>query len=129
MRRRHLWFGLWLALMMAWDSGAWGQTLEEYDNEGRQRYNRSDFRGALEAWEQGLALAKDIRQLQAASLTTSALSTGALVTTPRPWNSTGRRWRLPRLPPATGRGKGQLSIISPGLLAGAGRVCQESPGR
>src|SRR5919109_4279795 len=58
MRRRHLWFGLWLVLMLAWDSGAWGQTLEDYMDEGNQRYERFDFQGAIEPWKQGLARAK-----------------------------------------------------------------------
>jgi CHAT domain-containing protein len=43
---------------------AWGQSLEDYYKQGVQRYNVSDFRGALEVWEKGLEQAKKLNNKQ-----------------------------------------------------------------
>ena len=56
---------LFTALLAAFSGIAWGQTLEDYYKEGLGRYDRSDFRGALEKLEQGLKLAEKIDDKQA----------------------------------------------------------------
>ena len=46
------------ALLVGFSGVAWGQDLQDYLDEGLQKYNRSEFRGALEKWKQGLELAR-----------------------------------------------------------------------
>ncbi len=44
---------------------SWGQRLQDYYKQGVEKYNRSDFRGALEVWEQGLKRGRDTNNRQA----------------------------------------------------------------
>jgi tetratricopeptide (TPR) repeat protein len=48
------------ALLVGIAGPLWGKTLEDYNREGIQRYDRSDFKGALQAWERGLQLAQQL---------------------------------------------------------------------
>ena len=57
MKRARFWF-MFLSLVVFTHAGAFGQSLQDYLEQGTKRYNISDFRGALEAWQQGLALAE-----------------------------------------------------------------------
>lgn len=57
MKRARFWF-MFLSLVVFTHAGAFGQGLEDYMEQGTKRYNISDFRGALEAWQRGLALAE-----------------------------------------------------------------------
>ena len=50
--------------ILTFSVNAWAQSLQDYIKQGEQRYNVSDFRGALEAWEKGLALARKINNKQ-----------------------------------------------------------------
>ncbi|MGH8006407.1 MAG: tetratricopeptide repeat protein, partial [Candidatus Binatia bacterium] len=43
---------------------SWGQPLEDYYKQGLEKYNRSDFQGALQAWEQGLRRARQMNSKQ-----------------------------------------------------------------
>lgn len=54
-----------MSLVMFTHAGAFGQGLRDYYEQGVKRYNISDFRGALEAWQRGLALAKKMDDKQA----------------------------------------------------------------
>ena len=51
--------------ILTFSVNAWAQSLQDYIKQGQQRYNVSDFRGALEAWEKGLDLAKRMNNQQA----------------------------------------------------------------
>src|SRR5919109_466740 len=109
MRRRHLWFGLWLVLMLAWDSGAWGQTLEDYMDEGNQRYERFDFQGAIEPWKQGLARAKVQEDPQAvvAFLSNLGIVYRQLGDYPKAVEFYGKALAIAKAPPGDRAGEGR----------------------
>jgi CHAT domain-containing protein/Tfp pilus assembly protein PilF len=66
MKNKKFLFGS-LVLILFIFAEAWAQSLEEYWKQGMQRANVSDFRGALEAWEKGLDLAKRMNNPQGIS--------------------------------------------------------------
>jgi tetratricopeptide (TPR) repeat protein len=58
-RKKSLWIGFFLLVWLGGFCGVVrGQSLQDYNNEGMQRANRSDFHRAFQAWEQGLELAR-----------------------------------------------------------------------
>ncbi|MBI3801025.1 MAG: tetratricopeptide repeat protein, partial [Deltaproteobacteria bacterium] len=64
--KRGVWLGFVLTVLLAGFSGVvWGQSLEDSYKEGGQRYSRSDFQGALQAWQHGLTLARATENRQA----------------------------------------------------------------
>ncbi len=62
-RRGFFWMGLLLLLTLA--KPASGQSLKDFYQQGSEKFRISDFRGALEAWEKGLAIANSMDNKQA----------------------------------------------------------------
>jgi CHAT domain-containing protein/Tfp pilus assembly protein PilF len=54
-------------LVLPLAQAAWEQSLQDYFKQGGEKYEISDYRGALEAWEKGLAKAKRMDNKQAIS--------------------------------------------------------------
>ena len=63
--RRATFLLMFLLLVFAQARAAGGQSLQDYIGQGAERYKVSDFRGALDAWQKGLALANNIDNKQA----------------------------------------------------------------
>ena len=63
--KRGIFLSMAFLLVLLLAQAAWGQNLQDYFEEGARKNKISDYRGALEAWEKGLALANRTDNKQA----------------------------------------------------------------